>query len=433
NVIQLFTNFRSRKQILDLTNLIFSNMMSKTFGNIEYNEKEYLNLGADYPEPQEKINYAGKPELHIIDKTDVGNQMSDVRDSEDDYEPIEDIELDAKLVAKQIKEMMKNNYHVYDKSCGYRKLEFKDIAILFRSPVNIAETFEKELSKLRLPVFSDTGSSYFDEIEVQTVISVLKIIDNPNSDIPLISVLRSIIGGFSDNELLEIRLTNRNVSFYEAMHNTTFGGNKSTVVRDKIDKFLDMLQDFQTRQEYMPLDELIWYIYDTTDYYNYARLMPNGDLRIANLKKLAGKAKEYEKASFKGLYNFINYLDKVRGSSQDSGAARLIGENENVIRMMSIHKSKGLEFPVVFLCNTGKQFNKQDLNDSILLHQDLGFGPKYINYERKIECSTLAKEALKIKMKDEILAEEMRLLYVALTRAKEKLIITGVNPPCHLR
>ena len=177
----------------------------------------------------------------------------------------------------------------------------------------------------------------------------------------------------------------------------------------------------------MPLDELIWYIYDKTGYYNYVRLMPNGDIRAANLRKLFEKAKEYEKASFKGLYNFINYLDKVRQGNQDTGAAKLIGENENVIRIMSIHKSKGLEFPVVFLCNIGKQFNTQDLNESILLHQDLGFGPKYINYERKIEYSTLAKEALKIKMKDEILAEEMRLLYVALTRAKEKLMIVGVE------
>jgi len=350
-------------------------------------------------------------------------------------EPIENIELEAKFVANKIKEMMSDNYQIYDKSGHYRKLEFKDIVILLRSPSSISEVFEKELSKLDFPAFSDTGSSYFDELEVQTIISVLKIIDNPNNDIPLVSVLRGVIGGFSDNELLEIKTENRNVTFYEALCEYTpdaFGGITLTL-GDKIKSFLNMLQDFQTKQEYLPLDELIWYIYDKTGYYNYVRLLPNGDLKTANLKKLFEKAKEYETASFKGLYNFINYLDKVSKGNQDAGAAKLIGENENVIRIMSIHKSKGLEFPVVFLCNTGRQFNKQDLNESILLHQDLGFGPKYINYERKIEYSTLAKEALKVKMKDEILAEEMRLLYVAMTRAKEKLIMVGVGAPDHRR
>ena len=177
----------------------------------------------------------------------------------------------------------------------------------------------------------------------------------------------------------------------------------------------------------MSLDELIWQIYSDTNFYNYVTLLPNGGLRQANLKMLFERAKQYESASFKGLFNFINFIDKLHSNSGDLSSAKLIGENENVIRIMSIHKSKGLEFPVVFLSCMGKQFNLQDLNDNIILHQDLGFGPKYINSEKKIEYTTLAKEAIRLQSKVETLSEEMRVLYVALTRAKEKLIITGVS------
>ena len=177
----------------------------------------------------------------------------------------------------------------------------------------------------------------------------------------------------------------------------------------------------------MDLDELIWKIYEDTGYYNYVGLMPNGLLKQANLKSLFEKAKQYEKASFKGLYNFINFIDRLKTSSGDLSSAKLIGENENVIRIMSIHKSKGLEFPVVFLSVSNKKFNMQDLNSNILLHQDLGIGVNYIDSKRKLQYTTLSKEAIKILSKTELLSEEMRVLYVALTRAKEQLIITGVS------
>ena len=155
--------------------------------------------------------------------------------------------------------------------------------------------------------------------------------------------------------------------------------------------------------------------------------MPNGELRQANLKMLFQKAKQYESSNFKGLYNFINFIDRLKLSSGDLGSAKLIGENDNVIRIMSIHKSKGLEFPVVFLSSTGKQFNLMDLNDSVLLHQEMGIGVKYIDYDKQIQYDTLSKASLRSKMLIETLSEEMRILYVALTRAKEKLIITGIK------
>ncbi|MBE5819615.1 MAG: helicase-exonuclease AddAB subunit AddA [Clostridiales bacterium] len=418
--IKLFKNFRSREKILNFTNLIFSDIMSKKLGEIEYNEEEYLNVGNKYETTENEIkNLNEKIELHIIDFAQT--------DEEEKNDAIEDkVGSEAIFVANKIKDLINQNYYVCNKNHTYRKLEFRDIVILLRSTADNAQAYEKAISNLNLPVFSDVSTSYFESIEIQTIMNLLKIIDNPNNDIPLVAILRSIIGDFTDNELVEIRLQNKKASFYEALCESLEKIDNEKL-KNKIIKFFEKLEDLRKKSEYLKLDELIWYIYEKTGYYNYVGLMPNGNVKTANLKMLFEKAKDYEMASFKGLYNFINYIDRINKSNNDKTSAKLIGENENVIRIMSIHKSKGLEFPVVFLCGTGKQFNLQDLNQNILLHQDLGLGPKYINYERKIEYNTLAKEAIKIKTKEEVLAEEMRLLYVALTRSREKLIITGVD------
>lgn len=314
---------------------------------------------------------------------------------------------------------------VYDRKKGYRKITYKDICVLLRATSTMAPIYEKEIADLDLTVFSDTSSTYLDSMEVQIIMSLLKIIDNPMQDIPLVTVLRSSIYGFTDNELIQIRLADKNSTFYEAMIKAKLVVDEK--IKAKIIKVEEELDNWRREEEYMPLDELIWKIYMDTGFYHYVSLLTNGDLRQANLKLLFEKAKQYEKASFKGLFNFINFIDKVKTSSGDMGSAKLIGESENVIRIMSIHKSKGLEFPVVFLCGTGKKFNLQDLNNSILLHQDIGIGPKYIDKDRKIEYNTIAQEAIKIQSKKETISEEMRVLYVALTRAKEKLIITGLS------
>lgn len=420
--IQLFKNFRSRENILEITNLIFSDIMSKKLGDIEYNQDEFLNKGAIYENTNKEVG--GKAELHIIDLYE--NEDDIENDDKEEIEIIDNIELEAKFVAKEIKEILDNNMHVWDKKQGYRKATFKDFAILLRSTTNVANIYEKELTKLSFPVFCDTTTNYFESIEIQTIMNLLKIIDNPKADIPLVTVLRSPIVGLTDNELVEIRLVERKVSFFDAL---CIAKEKieNIKLKNKIVEFFELLEEFQEKQEYLKLDELIWDIYERTGYYNYVSLMTDGNLKTANLRMLFEKAKDYVEGSFKGLYNFINFIDRVSKNGSDMGAPKLIGENENVIRIMSIHKSKGLEFPIVFLSGTGKQFNMQDLTQDILLHQDIGFGPKYVNYERKIEYSTLAKEAIKIKSKTELLSEEMRLLYVALTRAKEKLIITGIN------
>ena len=322
--------------------------------------------------------------------------------------------------------MIENKFQVWDKKQEiYRNIQYKDIVILLRSTASTAPIYEQEILNLQMPVFSDSSQEYLDSIEIQTVMSLLRIIDNPIQDIPLVTVMRSNIGKFTDNELIQIRLADKQDNFYTCLQKAKLSVEKN--LREKIENFLEALSKWRKEQEYLALDELIWKIYEDTGYYNYAGLMPNGTLRQANLRMLFERAKQYETASFKGLYNFIHFIEKLRLNSGDMGAAKIIGENDNVIRIMSIHKSKGLEFPVVFLASTGKQFNLMDLNQNILLHQELGIGVKYIDYEKQVQYDTLSKAAIRNKTLVETLSEEMRILYVALTRAKEKLIITGIK------
>ncbi len=431
--IQLFKNFRSRKNILDFTNTIFENVMSQQLGEVNYDKNEFLNFGAeDYKE----INQDIKTEIDIIkinkeDKKQIEykefeEEEIDEEQNEEEKEYIEDIEIEARYVAQRIKRLIDSKFQVYDrKKESFRNITYKDIAILLRSTKDKASIFEQEIIKLGMPVFSDSNQEYLETIEIQTIMSVLKIIDNPMQDIPLVTVLRSNIGGFTDNELVEMRLSDKYDNFYYCMQKAKADVSKH--LKEKIENFLNQIQEWRKAQEYLALDELIWKIYSDTGYYNYVGLMPNGNLRQANLRMLFERAKKYETSSFKGLYNFINFIEKLKNSSGDLGAAKIIGENEDVIRIMSIHKSKGLEFPVVILANANKQFNEQDIRKNpILLHQEIGIGVKYIDYSKQIKYDTLSRQALKSVIGNENISEEMRVLYVALTRAKEKLIITGI-------
>ena len=263
------------------------------------------------------------------------------------------------------------------KKYGYRKIRPKDICVLLRASTALAPIYEKEISELDYPVFSDSSSTYLESMEVETIMSLLKVIDNPLQDIPLVTVLRSNIFGFTDNDLMQIRLVDRKCLFYEAMLKARLSVDNK--LRHKIDDVVEKLKKWKAEEKFLPLDELIWKLYLDTGFYNYVSLLQNGNLRQANLKMLFEKAKQYEKASFKGLFNFINFINKVKTSSGDLSSAKIIGENDDVIRIMSIHKSKGLEFPVVILASTGKKFNMQDLNTPILIHQDIGFGMKFID------------------------------------------------------
>ena len=420
--IKLFKNFRSRKNVLDFTNLIFENIMGQKIGEIEYTEEEYLYLGANFEESKEKL----VTEVDILDVSEESDFDEEIEEPEEEFERIEDIELEAKFVAQKIRNLIDSKFQVYDNKKGiFRDIRFKDIVILLRSTKNKANVFEKELTSQNINVYSDTSQEYLESYEIQVIMDLLKIIDNPYQDIPLVHVMLSCIGMFTEDDLLEIRLCDQNDDFYMAMLKSRLSVRED--LKEKIDIFLNKVEDFRDKNKYMDLDELIWNIYEETGFLNYVGLMPNGNIRVANLKMLFERAKQYESASFKGLFNFINFIERIKMGSGDLGAAKLIGENEDVVRIMSIHKSKGLEFPVVFLSCTGSGFNMMDLNNDILLHQKIGIGVKYIDYDKQIKYDTISKLALREKLLEENLSEEMRILYVALTRAKEKIYVTGIK------
>lgn len=426
--IQLYKNFRSRDEVIKGVNYIFKEIMSRVVGELEYTDEEALNLGASYKDAEDD-NYVvgGKIELNILDKSTEVEEEILIEEEED----LGAINLEARIVANRIKELLSNKdgkvFKVLDKGTGeYRPVTYKDIVILLRATKNWSEVFLDELGAEGIPVYADTGSGYFESIEIRTIMSLLKVIDNPMQDIPLIAVLRSPIMSFSAEDLTNIRLVDKDKYFYEniiSISNEEFDCEKELI--EKCNIFLERLNVWRKKSIYTPIDEFIWYLYTDTAYYGYVGAMPNGVLRQANLRILFQRAKQYEQTSFKGLFNFINFINKLRKSSGDMGSAKVLGENEDVVRIMSIHKSKGLEFPVVFVCGSGKQFNLMDLNNNILYHEELGFGPELVDLDKRVSYPTLPKEAIKQRIRLETLSEEVRILYVAFTRAKEKLIITG--------
>lgn len=439
--IQLYKNFRSREEIIDGVNYIFKEVMSKEVGDLEYNKDESLNLGASYPDIEEGDNaeIGGPIEFHILDKSgdfkeeeksENNEEYSDAEEEED----IDDITLEARIVSKRIKELInieegQKPFKVFDKELGeYRNLKFKDIVILLRATKNWGEVFLEELGSQGIPVYADTGTGYFETIEIRTMMSLLKIIDNPMQDVPMIAVLKSPILGFTAEELSDIRLLDSKKYFYEIVKGISEDlYDISEELKFKCREFINNLNKWRHKALYTSIDEFIWYLYMDTAYYGYVGAMPNGKLRQANLKILFQRAKQFEKTSFKGLFNFITFINKLINNQNDLGNAKILGEHEDVVRIMSIHKSKGLEFPVVFTSGFGKNFNLRDTSNSVLYHEDLGYGPDYVDLENRVSISTIAKEAIKKKLISETISEEMRILYVAFTRAKEKLIITGAT------
>ncbi|MDN9637086.1 helicase-exonuclease AddAB subunit AddA [Clostridioides difficile] len=452
--IMLYKNFRSREEVVDAVNYIFENIMNENIGEIEYTEKERLNLGANFNvDTDEKSIIGGATEIHLIQKdnkldddiiNDKDDRINNKENEIEEEEKLDNIQLEARMVGNIIKDLMKVNedgkiQKVYDKGIdGYRPVEFRDIVILLRATSAWAPVFADELMNMDIPTYADVGVGYFDTIEIKTILSLLQIIDNPMQDIPLISVLKSPIFGFTPEDLIDIRVQSKDKIFYEVLKSTAeYDGftdsqneNESEFIPseeciNKSKDFLIKLKEFKEKSIYMSTDEFIWYLYTRTGYYAYVGALPGGSQRQANLKVLFERAKQFEETSLKGIFNFVNFIEKLKKSSSDMGSAKTLGENANVVRIMSIHKSKGLEFPVVICSAMGKNFNTQDFKKSILYHHNLGYGPQFVDYERRISFPSIAKEALKSKINIENLSEEMRVLYVAFTRAKEKLIITG--------
>ncbi len=420
--IDLYRNFRSRKSVINSINFIFYQIMSQEVGEVFYNESQALYAGAEYLENEKA---SGATEIILIEDKFKG-------DIDEGIEELHKIELEAHIVAKRILELKEKSF-VQEKG-EQRPVKFSDIVILVRSIESTGETFTEILKKYDIPVYANTNNGFFDSLEVLTILSFLQIIDNPRQDIDLITVLHSPVYAFSADELLEIRSTSgtrpiqqeklsakKAMSFYDCLKQY----NSKPEIKSKINRFLNDLNHWRELRVFTPINEIIFKIYDETNYYDYVGVMQGGNIRQANLRALQEKAVEFEATSLKSLFHFVKYIERIQKINNDIGNAKIISENENLVRMMTVHKSKGLEFPIVFVSLLGKEFNFKDEKNKLNIHHELGFGPVYLDLENRIRSNTIAKIAVNKKMRKESVSEEMRIFYTALTRAKEKLILSG--------
>lgn len=410
--IDLQKNFRSRDEVLSGVNDIFYKIMCRDLGNVVYDENAALYPGADYPEDMDPAMFA--MEVLVADESGA--------------EEMERVELEARMIASRIHEMRKEGQTVTDKESGeLRPMEYRDIVILLRSVSGMADTFVKVLLEEGIPAFTTSRTGYFSTVEIQTVLNMLRVIDNPMQDIPLAAVLYSPVGGFSGEDLAKIRAVSGEKTFYESIltYDTMPEEETDQKLWERLRGFLAKLEAFRKRVPYTPVHELITELLEETGYLSYITALPAGEQKCANVQMLIEQAIHYEDTSYKGLFHFVRYIEKLRKYDVDYGEADIINENENAVRIMSIHKSKGLEFPVVFAAGMGKTFNTQDTRSRLILHPELGIGLDCMDTVRRTKTPTLLKRTLARQTEEENLGEELRVLYVALTRAKEKLILCG--------
>ncbi|WP_347941598.1 helicase-exonuclease AddAB subunit AddA [Peribacillus simplex] len=424
--IDLNRNFRSRKEVLDGTNFLFQQLMGITVGEIDYDEDAQLKKGAPYPE--DDLNPI---ELHLIDGTADPEAHSETEGSDGGFEAeeLEKAQLEARQMAKLIKKAISEKHRIYDtKTKKYRSATYRDMVILLRS-MPWAPQIMEEFKKQGIPVYANLSTGYFEATEVAIMISLLKVIDNPQQDIPLASVLRSPIVGLDEEEMSQVRLFHTG-SYYEALADfyRKSDPEEHPGLYEKTSAFYKKLVKWRKLARQEALSDLIWLLYRETQFYDFAGGMPGGKQRQANLRALYDRARQYEASSFRGLFRFLRFIERMQERGDDLGAARALGEQEDVVRLMTIHSSKGLEFPIVFIAGLSKQFNMMDLRKPYLLDKDYGFAAKYVNSELRITYPSLPQLAFKKKKQLELIAEEMRVLYVALTRAKEKLyLIASIN------
>ncbi|RIW35313.1 helicase-exonuclease AddAB subunit AddA [Bacillus salacetis] len=426
--IDLSRNFRSRLEVLEGTNFLFKQIMGVNVGDIEYDQDALLIKGASYPEDEKY-----PVEVAVIDQSDDMTSRQNEGNPEleglvYDETDLEKSVIEARYMARKVKELISEGRQVYDPKAGrHRKLQYRDIVILLRSMPWAPEIME-EFKKHGIPIYANLSSGYFEATEVAIMLSLLKVIDNPYQDIPLVSVLRSPIVGIDEEGLAEVRIHSKSGTFYEAVQKYTdkkLSDVNNGEVYEKLSEFLSSLTVWRTKARQGALAELVWQLYRDTRFYDFAGGMPGGKQRQANLRALYDRARQYEETSFRGLFRFLRFIDRMRERGDDLGAARALSEQEDVVRMMTIHSSKGLEFPVVFVAGLSRQFNLMDLNQSYLLDKEFGFASKYLDPEKRISYPSLPQLAFKRKKRLETIAEEMRVLYVALTRAKEKLYLIG--------
>ncbi|OPX04290.1 helicase-exonuclease AddAB subunit AddA [Geobacillus sp. LEMMY01] len=418
--IDLASNFRSRREVLDGTNFLFAQLMGETVGEMVYDEAAQLKYGADYPEGEDAA-----PEVMII------NRQRASEEDEEEAAEWEAAELEARLMAKKIQEIVSAPFYVYDRSSGQpRRAMYRDIVILVRSMTHAPQMIE-QLQAQGIPAAADLSSGYFQATEISIMLSLLKVIDNPHQDIPLAAVLRSPLFRFDENELAMIRLADPKGTFYEALcsfRQKPAETEEEANAQRKAAAFLERLEGWRTMARRRSLADLIWQLYRDTQFYDFVGALPGGRQRQANLRALYDRARQYESTSFRGLFRFLRFIERLQERGDDLGAARPLGEQEDVVRIMTIHSSKGLEFPIVFLAGLARSFHTRDLHHPYLLDKELGFAARFVHPRLRISYPTLPLLAIQTKKRLELLAEEMRILYVALTRAKEKLyLLASVN------
>ena len=461
--IELHQNFRSRKSVLDSVNYFFYQLMHKSVGNVEYDKEAALYPGLVY-EPCDTHPTGGATELLLLDLEDVpeksdedtvsipGNAMKNM-EQVDQADKVSDTEADnssdteavyssreweAALIAQKIQEITdpKTGLYVWDKETQtYRLAEYRDIAILLRTVSGWAEEFIPVLLSKGIPAAADTGSGYFSAIEVQTVLNLLEIIDNPLQDIPFAAVLHSPIGHFSSEELAIVRaeqppsqskhLYDAATAFVQKYGNPQNTESRYHALATKLRAFLNQLEKYRSKSRYLQLRELLVYVLEDSGYYEFVSAMPGASTRKANLDMLLERAGAFEKTSYQGVFQFVRYINRLKKYSVDYASAQELAQNQ--VRIMSIHKSKGLEFPICFVAGLGKSFNRQDVNASMLFSVDYGIATDAIDPAMRTKESTVMKQAVRSELVLENLGEELRVLYVAMTRAKEKLYLTGAK------
>lgn len=407
--LNLNRNFRSKKSVIDTVNGVFRRIMKG------YGKEAALYQGVSYDGP---LDY--KTQLHIID-----SRITEDMDLDEEIAEMKNAELEAFHAAQIIKDLVGKPVYDAKKQCE-RPITKKDIVILMRGTKNYAEVFQEIFTEQDIPSYVDDSGGYFDTIEIQVFLNLLKIIDNKQQDIPLISVLYSEIFDFTMEDLICVRLEHKDTSFYDAFCECA-GASENTVLRAKCRQVLEMLESYRQLAQALPLEEFIWKLMWETGYYTYCGALPAGRQRQANLRALADKAADFRQTGSGGIYGFLTYIQAMEKRRIPTGQVKLVNENEDLVRIMTIHKSKGLEFPVVLVAGLGKRFNVSRMGKGFLAHKDLGLGMTRVEHTEHWYRKTLLQTAIERKMRQEDLEEEIRILYVAFTRAMDQLILLGTS------
>lgn len=428
--LDLRSNFRSRPGILQAVNYFFQRLMNRRVAEIDYDERARLNPGIRCPDSP--CGETGEPvEIHLLEynepRTGAGGE-GEASSGDAELEELDLVRLEARWVAERIHDMVIDNRQtVYDRDAGaHRPVTWRDVVVLMRSPRGRVGVFLEEFRRLGIPAYADGGGGYFAAPEVQAVLSLLQVIDNPRRDIPLAAVLRSPVVGLDASGLAKIRLACPEGDFYTAVCRVAGGqaGVEAKLVQ-KLRDFLDRLEEWRDLARRLPPADLLEELYRQTGYYMVAGAMPGGAVRQANLRALVDRARSFDGTVYRGLFRFLRFIEQVRERGGDMDTARSLGENEDVVRLMSIHRSKGLEFPVVIVAGLGRRFNLRDMSQNFLWHRRLGCGPVVTDLQRGVRYPTVLHRVIRHRLSLETLAEEMRLLYVAFTRARERLILTA--------